>query len=104
MRHPWFRRIALVILGVCASSIGFADDRGQDRESPLMIGEGAAPTADAVDYQVYGSPGQSGGTPTMVDQRETGRFIVSKTASDTWSVSERFGAPAWHHTFELHLS
>jgi len=55
-----------------------------------MIGEGAAPAANTVDYQVLGSPGQSGGSPTMVDQRETGRFIVSKTASDTWSVTERF--------------
>ena len=27
----------------------------------------------------------------MVDQRESGRFIVSKSASDTWSVNERFG-------------
>ncbi len=27
----------------------------------------------------------------MVDQRETGRFIVSKSASDTWSVNERMG-------------
>jgi hypothetical protein len=26
----------------------------------------------------------------MVDQRETGRFIVSRTATDTWSVNERF--------------
>jgi hypothetical protein len=72
-------------------SFGFAqEDRGVDREQPLMIGEGASPSSDLVDYQVWGAPGQSGGAPTMVDQRETGRFIVSKTASDTWSVNERF--------------
>src|ERR1035437_474287 len=74
----------------CLSSTGFAADRGLDRESPLMVGEGAAPASDTVDYQVFGSPGQSGGSPTMVDQRETGRFVVSKTASDTWSITERF--------------
>jgi hypothetical protein len=67
-----------------------ADDHPVDREPPLMMGEGSAPTADAVDYQLVDTPGRSDATPTMVDQRETGRFIVSKTASDTWSVNERF--------------
>jgi len=87
------KRISGFIAGsllVLLSSFGHADDRGVDRESPLMIGEGMAPTSDMVDYQLWGSPGQSGGRPTMVDQRETGRFIVSRTASDTWSVNERF--------------
>jgi len=68
-----------------------ADDRPVDREPPLMMGEGSAPTSDAVDYQLWDVPGRSGASPTMVDQRETGRFIVSKTDSDTWSVNERFG-------------
>jgi len=56
-----------------------------------MIGEGVAPTSDLLDYQMIGSPSRPGESPTLVDQRETGRFILSKTASDTWSVNERFG-------------
>ena len=78
--------VAVALLAFLSAS-GHADDRGVDREAPLMIGEGTAPTSDAVDYQLWSSPGQSGGAPTLVDQRETGRFIVSKTASDTWSVN-----------------
>ncbi len=56
----------------------------------MILNEGMAPTADVVDYQILDTPGQSGGSPTMVDQRESGRFIVSKSATDTWSVNERF--------------
>ena len=91
MRH---KRVVGILLGaLCVSllSSAYADDRGLDRTSPLMIGEGMAPSENAVDYQLVDSPGRSGASPTMLDQRETGRFIVSKTASDTWSVSERFG-------------
>ncbi len=78
-------------LAVLLSSLSCADDRGVDREPPLMMGEGAVPTSDVLDYQMWGVPAQSGESPTIVDQRESGRFIVSKTASDTWSVNERFG-------------
>jgi len=87
------RLISILLLGsgiALSPWLIYADDRGVDREPPLMMGEGAAPTASALDYQMWGSPSESGGSPTMVDQRETGRFIVSKTASDTWSVNERF--------------
>jgi hypothetical protein len=82
----------LMIAGCVAltSSLASAEDRPVDREQPLMMGEGSAPTADILDYQIVGVPGQSGASPTMADQRETGRFIVSKSDSDTWSVNERF--------------
>ena len=83
-------RVIFGSLLVLCASLAYADDRGADRETPLMMGEGSAPTADTVDYQLWDVPGRSGASPTMVDQRETGRFIVSKTASDTWSVNERF--------------
>jgi hypothetical protein len=88
-------RVAAIVMGsalllwplvFCA-----ADDRGVDREPPLMIGEGSAPTANILDYQMWDSPGQSHGAPTMLDQRESGRFVLSRTASNAWSVNERFG-------------
>jgi hypothetical protein len=92
MRPLSFWRI--VVLGCCAVSTAsglYAEDRATDRETPFMMGEGSAPTANTLDYQLWDVPGRSGASPTIVDQRETGRFIVSKTTSDTWSVSERFG-------------
>ncbi len=91
VRQKLIASVLLGSLGVCLSALGYADDRGLDRASPLMIGEGMVPSGDSVDYQLYDSPGRSGASPTMLDQRETGRFVVSKTASDTWSLSERFG-------------
>ena len=90
MRNKLITSFVLGSIFCCLSSLGYADDRGLDRESPLMMGEGTAPSSDSVDYQLYDSPGRSGASPTMLDQRETGRFIISKTASDTWSVNERF--------------
>src|ERR1035438_2980451 len=91
MRHKWIAFAAVGSFCFCLSSTGHADDRGLDRTSPLMMGEGGAPPSDTVDYQMVDSPGRAGASPTMLDQRETGRFIVSKSTSDTWSVTERLG-------------
>src|ERR1035437_243407 len=91
MRHPWITAAALGSICLRLSAPGHAEDRGQDREPPLMMGEGAAAVGDSIDYQGIDCPGRSGASPTMLEQRETGRFVIRKTASDTWSLSERFG-------------
>jgi|GEM_PF-1258306 hypothetical protein len=76
---------------LCLPSSGFAqEDRGADRTLPLALGEGLLPATNALEYSLTDIPGSSGGAPAIVDQRESGRFIVSKTASDIWNVSERF--------------
>jgi len=91
MRISWTAGILLSGAVILFSSLPIrADDRGVDREGPLMIGEGGIPAVNLLDYQLWDSPGQAGGTPTLLDQRESGRFIVSRTASDTWAVNERF--------------
>ena len=56
-----------------------------------MIAEGGIPPVNLLDYQLWASPDHANGAPSLLDQRESGRFIVSRTASDTWAVNERFG-------------
>jgi len=60
-------------------------------ESAVMAGEGGAPGGNILDYQFRDVPGTPGPSPTMTDERESGRFVVSKTDTDTWSVNERLG-------------
>jgi hypothetical protein len=90
MPSRWISSLVAGCWLVFVSSPVHGDDRIIDHEQPLMMGEGAAPTADTLDYQLWDAPGRSGESPTIVDQRETGRFIISRTNSDTWSVNERF--------------
>jgi hypothetical protein len=99
MRKKWLAGAAMSsALFLFSVSFSNGADRSADRETPLMIGEGGLPAGNAVDYQLWSAPGESGGAPTLVDQRESARWIVSKTAEDTWLVNERFshldvGAP-----------
>jgi hypothetical protein len=60
-------------------------------ESAFMAGEGVSTGGNLLDYQFHDVPGASGPAPAMTDDRQSGRFVVSKTATDTWSVNERLG-------------
>ncbi len=57
-----------------------------------MFGEGAVPTSDVLDYQMWGVPAQSGESPTIVDQSGSpGASSSQKHPAIPWSVNERFG-------------
>lgn len=78
----------MAVIGL--ATIAAADDaRPVDRPPLFLMGELTAPSVSAMDYQIVDAPGRAGVSPTMADQRETGRFIAAKSETDTWSVNER---------------
>jgi hypothetical protein len=86
-------RTAITVAALFAglASRALADEHPPSSDPPLlMIGDGLGQAGTSLDYQALDVPGQAGGSPTMVDQRESGRFVISKTDRDTWSVNERF--------------
>src|SRR5882724_11417827 len=84
------------VIGLAGLFIGFAAYAFAEQSTPsadpplLMIGDGLGQAGSSLDYQALDVPGQANGSPTLVDQRESGRFVVSKTDTDTWSINERF--------------
>jgi hypothetical protein len=60
-------------------------------DAAFIAGEGGSHGGNILDYQFHDVPGASGPAPTMTDDRQSGRLILSKTNADTWSVNERLG-------------
>ena len=61
MHRASFLKVIITGLSVMAVASGlYAEDRATDRETPFMMGEGSAPTANTVDYQLWDVPGRSG--------------------------------------------
>jgi hypothetical protein len=76
---------------LAAGSLGLLSPaEGADRDPAWMFGEGGFPDRSSVDYQFRDSFGDPGESPTLTEQRENARIILSKTAKETWSLQQRF--------------
>ena len=89
MRRAIFLFLAGVLLAGSAGRLCAIEDPAT--ESAFLAGESGYIGGNLLDYQFHDAPGSSGPSPAMTDDREMGRFIVSKSETDTWSVNERLG-------------